>query len=397
VSSAKASVLTPQVAPSSNFKFPTSEPVVIDPNYEDNLAEDYDDLDVLRGQDEIIPPEREHDRSRLGRRRRRERSDESRSSFSQSRSGDRKKRRSRHHHGRTRRHESNDDRSFIPKDVQEVPEGHILIKTSLGHYIIPDYDKMTPDEQLIQRNTFVTRFQILNDAWNKHDIRFDPPREGEPLSAIHIRYKQSVRYVMARSGATIWKLILLVGWFSFEFIACKFGYKASGYTESQVAIYDIYQTQMVELGEIGGFGQDWPAWAKVLVISCVNAAIFVLINTLINNGGGASTPLMKMISNFILGHNTAVDTKSNEHGVPTPVEANEMPSIGGINLGSVLGGGGGGGFNLSSILGSFGSAFTSNIQNNANGGNGGNSFQSRHRSNGVPDAPTGRRRRRDGK
>lgn len=225
-----------------------------------------------------------------------------------------------------------------PKPVLEpvVPEGHRLIDTEYGSYVVPKYEEWDAEAQQRCRATFELRFDILNQTWNGHGIRFVAPKPEETLTNIHVRYKQSVRYVMARSGVTMWKLILVGCWAAFEAVCCRMGLKASGYTESQLRVYEIYNSQLVELGEISGFGEDWPAWLKLLVISVVNAVIFIAANSLINGAGGASTSLMKLVSQFIMGSNPMVNV-SEEDGVPRPAD-NPLGGLkmGGFDLGGMF-------------------------------------------------------------
>lgn len=186
------------------------------------------------------------------------------------------------------------------------------------------------------------------------------PTADETITNIHVRYKESIKYLMIRSGATFWKYILMAGWFAFELVCCKIGLKASGYLESQLKIYDIYHSQLIEMGELSGFGEGWPAWLKILVISMLNGVVFISINTFVNGAGGAGTPLMKLVSQFILGNNPMIST-DNEHGIPAPSDVNPLAgmNLGGLDLSKL------GNLNLGSIFSSMASGFTNNMQSTA--------------------------------
>lgn len=217
-----------------------------------------------------------------------------------------------------------------------VPEGHVQIDTSYGSFIVPKYEEMSEEEQQRHRATFELRFQILNETWNSRGISFKAPQPTETVTNIHVRYKQSVKYIMVRSGVDMWKWILIAMWAGVELMCCKMGLKASGYLQSQVQMYEIYNAQLIEMGELTGFGEGWPAWLKILVISLVNALIFIFVNSCINGGGGASTPLMKLMAQFISGSNPMVTTDSDGNVKPADVNPLAGLKIGGLDIGGLF-------------------------------------------------------------
>lgn len=348
--------------------------VVVDDEIAD-LTQGHPDDDVIELSKVREKNRRRKSKSKKHRRRKDSSSSSSASSQLRSKTKSKRRRREKHH-----------DRSFIPIDENEVPDDHVLIKTSYGYYIVPKYDEMSADQQQIHRETFVAKFRMLNDAWKGMKITFDLPKPEESLAALHVRYKQAVKYVNARSGASIFRIFLILGWLAFEFIAIHLNIPAHGYTKSQMAMYDLYQTQMIELGEIGGFGQDWHPITKVAVLSLINAALFIVVAYFFGNGNNVvTTELMRMASGFVLGQNVKTDT--NSLGVPTPVEqpnvANMAGSMGGLGglggigdmLGNLMGGAGGGdnpmgGVDFGDIVGNLGSMLTGNMQNNRMGGGG---------------------------
>lgn len=263
-----------------------------------------------------------------------------------------------------------------PKE-EPVPEGHMRIDTDYGSFIVPKYDDMSDDEKQRHYNTFDIRIKILNETWAKQGISVEPPRPGESLTNLHVRYKQAVKYIMIRSGVTMWKYILIACWGGFEYLACKAGLKASGYLKSQMKIYDIYHSQLIEMGEMTGFSEGWPAWIKILVLSCVNAVIFIAVNSLINDAKGADTEVMKLMSSFILGNTPTVST-DNEHGVPQPNDVSSAfkgVEVGGFDLGSL------GNLDIGSMIGGVLGGFTNNIQGGG-GATSSNTSRTRRRARG---------------
>ena len=214
----------------------------------------------------------------------------------------------------------------------EIPDDHVFIETTYGSYIVPKYDEMNEADQAMHRGTFALRLQLLNSAWSKYGLKFDDVGPDETLTNIHIRYKQSVRYINARSGADFYKLFLVLGWLAVELLCVKIGLKASGYTKSQLRLYDLYHNYMIEMGETGGFGEGWAPWVKILVISMINIAVFVLLNTILGENNDKSDQIMILMSKFITGESSPTTTDGNDLGVPEPAGG-----LGGMDLGSIIG------------------------------------------------------------
>ena len=194
-----------------------------------------------------------------------------------------------------------------------VPEGHEIVNTSYGSYVIPKFSEMSIEAQEEALGTLEARFRVLNDTYKHMKISFDGPREGESVRNLYIRYKQSVRYVQSKSGTNIYKILLAGAWFTIEVIAIKCGFKASGFTESQLAIYDLYHEAMAELGEQSGFGSDWSPMTKIFAITVVNALVFIGMSYFGSEkyAGG----IMKLLGGLIAGKNqtTTFDAGTNNN------------------------------------------------------------------------------------
>lgn len=266
-----------------------------------------------------------------------------------------------------------------------IPEGHILVKTDYGMYVVPKYDQMPVEEQRTHWNTFDLRFQLLNQSWGHYGMKFERPQPGETLTNVHVRYKQTVKYIMARSGADMYKLILLLCWLAIEVVCCKMKLCASGYTQSQLRMYEIYHTSLIEMGETSGFGEGWAPWVKILVISLVNGVAFVLISTFLGQGNPVITDgIMTLLSQFIMGNNATVTT-NNELGVPQPTEGGVVGALAGMMGGAAPAGSPGGpappgeagglagifqnlnlqNLDVGNLIAQLGTAFTGRVQANA--------------------------------
>jgi hypothetical protein len=204
------------------------------------------------------------------------------------------------------------------------------VETDYGSYPVPKYDEMSQFDQDQHRNTFSLRVQLMNSTWRRYNVNLAPVTAEEELSLIHIRYHQACRYVAARSGANYYKIMLILAWAATEVLGWKMGLKTLGYTTCQLAMYDIYEVHLIEMGEVSGFGQDWPPWLKLIIISVVHLVVFVALAFMLGDSAGlVGTPLMKLLSGFIVGNVAPVDT-NNDLGVPMPNDPNL--NIGGFNL-----------------------------------------------------------------
>ncbi len=267
---------------------------------------------------------------------------------------------SRHRKHRSSKHRKDRSPLPLPNNVPpgvKVPKDHVYVETDYGSYIIPRYDDMTPEEQIKRRSTLNLQFEILRDSWKHYGIKFDMPGPDETLPNMAIRYKQYVRYIMAKSGADLYKLLLVLFWLAIEFVCVKIGLKASGYTMMQLELYDLYHTMLIEMGEAQGFGEGWAPWIRILVISVVTAVAFILLNVLIGNGSNQSGAFTRLLAQFVTGNISNVTTANNDLEVPQP-----DPTGGLGSLGSALGAGGLGGIDISTVLAKLGTMMSGNIQ-----------------------------------
>ena len=142
-----------------------------------------------------------------------------------------------------------------------------------------------------------------------------------------------------------------MSWATVEVILCKLGVSISGYTECQMSMYEVYEPLVIEMGGVGGFGEGWPGWLKILVTSTIHLVVFAGLSFFMGKDGAMSAaPLMKALSGFLVGGITPVHM--DENGVPMPGDFN-------INLapGIALNAG-----NMGNMFGNIVKMFTGNIQ-----------------------------------
>jgi len=236
-----------------------------------------------------------------------------------------------------------------------IPEGHEFISTALGDFIIRDYSNLSEEDLSISRRLWKEKYKFLNEAWKDKGYQFDMPGETEPLKSIEIRYQQTVKYLGAQRGGTIYKYILIACWVGTELLCKKLGLEAEGYTVSQCKLYDIYHNYTIELGQISPFGEGWPPWVMIVILSLVNLIITIILKKFF--GGLDGTSIMQTISPFITGKSltpgiNGVIPGDSQQSVPSPPQnplstitslfggGNEMDMISGIMgaLGNFMGG-----------------------------------------------------------
>lgn len=197
------------------------------------------------------------------------------------------------------------------KKRRKVPKGHVLVKTQYGDYAVKDYDALPEEEQKMCRSTFDSKFIVLNESSRKMNLFFTPPTADETLYRIDVRFQQAVRVIKSRNGMDLTKIGMIATWAVMQYIMNKLDLDAEGYFTSQLQMYEVYENKLIELGEIHGFGQDWPAWMQIAVISVINLVVVVLMNTwLKDNPNIDRTSVMRSVSSVIVG-------KMNASPIPT--------------------------------------------------------------------------------
>lgn len=222
-----------------------------------------------------------------------------------------------------------------------IPEGHTVIETAAGTFVIPIYDEMSTEEQRKHRKKFKTLYKSFNISWKgKHTI--DMFTDDDTLTDIDIKYQHSIRYVKQQNSFNLPKLIMIVCWGGIEIIARKMGIKADGYFVSQLQMCDVYESKMIQMGSIGGVGEDWPVWLQLVIVSAVNLILIVILNKWCKGlDTNNKTCIMRGVSQFISGNRTSLDV--NEDGSFKP-SSDPISSAIGMNLG---------GLNLTNLIGSF--------------------------------------------
>jgi hypothetical protein len=213
---------------------------------------------------------------------------------------------------------------------------------------------MSAVEQAQHRATFRTRFGILRTAWPRYHIPDFP--DTLPLEQIHRQYQVYVRHIHVGQEADQYKVYLVIAWLIFEFIMSKMGLNAGGFTVVQMRSMNRYDRLLIELGEenYSSKGEEkspWPVWARILFMSLVNLAAFVVIKMLSGYiGEGMATTIVDTLSSYLSGTPAQpgeVLFGGQSTGAPTP-NPNPLPGV-----------------DIPSLIGNLGSMFLRNTTSNA--------------------------------
>lgn len=203
-------------------------------------------------------------------------------------------------------------------------------------YTHPDYESMSPAEKRRHREDFRIKFGILRENFPTYEI---PDFEEDiSLEEIHVAYDRYVKNIHAHNGASEYMGYLAISWLALEFICTKFlGLPASGFTMSQLRSMSRYKRMLIELGEknYGGEGSGWPVEIRIIFISLVNAAVFIVIKFFANYLGGGeamANTIMDLISGFINGSGDGQTPGHNPDGT-----AADVPEMSGDGLMGMLG------------------------------------------------------------
>lgn len=228
----------------------------------------------------------------------------------------------------------------IPIGIKNlIPEGHTVIETAAGTFVVPIYEDMNTEEQRKCRKKFKTLYKSFNISWDgKHSIGMFT--EDDSLTDIDIKYQHSIRYVKQQNSFNLPKLMMIVCWGGVEVLARKMGIKANGYFVSQLQMCDVYESKMIQMGNIGGVGEDWPVWLQLVIVSAVNLILMVILNKWCKGlDTNNKTCIMRGVSQFISGNRTSLDTNGDGSLKPSsdPISSAIGMNLGGINLTNIVG------------------------------------------------------------
>ena len=217
----------------------------------------------------------------------------------------------------------------VPKQMQH---DNMIVNTPYGQFIIPNYDIMSQRDRNMAWKSYEMKFKQINDDWKHTGDVFEGPRPDEDIVALAVRYQETEKYLSTKTGTDFWFIVLCALWAFIEYQAKKYKLPAEGYTESQIGMYKMYQSQLIRMGTVSNVGSEWPPWLQVCVTSGFSLAILVLMSKF--GVGGHSGTIMKEISGMISGNR---NVEVSEAGTPKPSEGGMIDMVKGLASGGNIG------------------------------------------------------------
>jgi hypothetical protein len=217
----------------------------------------------------------------------------------------------------------------IPKQMQSDT---MIVSTPYGQFVIPNYDIMSLRDRGMAMKSYEMKFKQINDDWKHTGDTFEGPRSDEDIVAVAVRYQETEKYLSTKTGTDFWFIVLCALWAFIEYQAKKYHLPAEGYTESQIGMYKMYQSQLIRMGTVSNVGAEWPPWLQVCVTSGFSLAVLVLMSKF--GVGGHSGKIMKEISGMISGNR---NVEVSEAGTPKPSEGGIIDMVKGMASGGGIG------------------------------------------------------------
>lgn len=223
--------------------------------------------------------------------------------------------------------------------------------------VIPDYEKMTKDEQCSYSSILDQRINHLKEKWPNYEF---PNFAHLSVREKHIYYLSYLRHYNICNNIVIGRLILCALWVGIEVICNIFlGIQIVGFADRQMKSMDIYDRFLIEIQETmtpeinleagGSMGimNSWEPIYKLLGVSALITVIIVIIALLVSK-----VPMLepiikplgdKFISMFVgANHEPSVkhNTNKNTYDIPDIPEAVNtslnIPILGDVDISNVL-------------------------------------------------------------
>ena len=178
---------------------------------------------------------------------------------------------------------------------------------------------MNQAEQAAWRDRFRLKFGAMRVKYPHFNLgSYD---ESEALDIQYERYIRCLRQLKNQHNLKTWRLYLVAFWVAIEFFVCKIvQLDLSGFAYNQLLEYQTYEEIMMEMQDVGiGIGEDWHPLTKLLMMTLLQAVVFIIIKLASTHLGPAIGGLLKT------GINGAIQS-ANE----VPATIREMENVGGV-------------------------------------------------------------------
>lgn len=198
---------------------------------------------------------------------------------------------------------------------------------------IPDYDKMSPEDQKEARIIFKSKFASMKESYP--ELALAEYDLDIPLHTIHKLYEQNLKKINVKTNSMYTRAIITLIFMGIEAFSIKvLNIDISGYAERQVAMMDRYDNLLIEIGEkYTGSGGNWPVEARLFLFAIFNAFLIVGVKMLAKGLGWANEDgILNTINGIIGGHVDSFVEKKPEPKVDPVTKTTEVPVDHGRNL-----------------------------------------------------------------
>jgi hypothetical protein len=170
---------------------------------------------------------------------------------------------------------------------------------------IPRYNEMTQDEQLIHRNSFKLKFDVLRRWYAALNIPNDADQHPD-LVVVHKLYELYLSHIYKEINSNFYRGILLLTWLGLElFGTYVLGLDATGYLKQQIDLMWAYEPLINELSSVNFYAitESWTPFQKLLGLILITFTGMIVIKWILSymsaKTGHSLEGLTPTVLNFI--------------------------------------------------------------------------------------------------
>ena len=205
---------------------------------------------------------------------------------------------------------------------------------------MPNYEAMKPSEQARWHTDYDIKFAKLRKLFPDYNIPYFDSSVN--LEIKHRNYERYLQQVQIDRGTSRWKGYLLFFLGLIEIICVKgLGLDMSGFFFDQISTMISYESMLMELGEKSqtSFGASWPVEIRIVLLSLVNAIIFVGIRLFSSHFGAGLANIIKQMIKAVMNNKDpsefvrqgqkiqSGDSESPAEEKPTNEPIHEVPDV----------------------------------------------------------------------
>ena len=205
---------------------------------------------------------------------------------------------------------------------------------------IPDYNRMSAEEQILYRNSFKLKFDSLRKI--HQGLNIEKGIEDHPnLHVVHQLYELYLTQVYTDLNSNFYRGILLISWLGLElFGTYVLGLNVTGYAKQQIELLWAYEPIINKMSkvEFGQYFESWSPFQKLIGLTIGTFIFMIIINLILSYiskyTGMQLTGFSSTITNLISGLVTSKPQASNMP--PIIINNSNIPNnLGSVNLGGL--------------------------------------------------------------